>query len=200
MSKPSVAVIDHGMGNLHSVARALEEAGAAVYLSAGDDLERADAVCVPGQGIFGRCMIRLRDTGLSDRLRGWLEEERSYLGICLGMQILFDESEERGPVRGLGVVPGTVRKIPATVRVPHIGWNTIEPAPTRNPSREVEYFYFDHSFAAYPSEPQVVAAWCEHGDRWAAAVQLGRALAVQFHPEKSGKVGIDFLRGWVTSL
>lgn len=199
MSKPSVVVIDHGMGNLRSVSRALEAAGAAVSVSAGENLEGADAVCVPGQGIFGRCMSRLQESGLSDGLRTWLAEERGYLGICLGMQILFDVSEERGPVRGLGVVPGAVRRLPSIVPVPHIGWNTVEVAQPQS-SGEVEYFYFDHSFAAYPSEPHVVTAWCEHGDRFAAAVRHGSALAVQFHPEKSGRTGIDFLRGWVSSL
>ena len=199
MTRPSVCVIDHGMGNLRSVSRALEEAGAAVSVSGGEGLSRADALCVPGQGIFGRCMTRLENSGLSDAIQDWLGANRSYLGICLGMQILFDESEERGPVRGLGLVSGAVRKLPSTVRVPHIGWNTVEGAP-QSSVEDVEYFYFDHSFAAYPSEPQFVAAWCEHGDRWAAIVRVGSALAVQFHPEKSGRTGIDFLRGWVTSL
>jgi imidazole glycerol phosphate synthase glutamine amidotransferase subunit len=200
VTRPSVLVIDHGMGNLRSVSRALEEAGAAVSVTTGEGFESAHAVCVPGQGIFGRCMIALRESGLSDRLQEWLRDNGSYLGICLGMQILFDDSEERGPVSGLGVVPGAVRRLPPTVRVPHIGWNTVESTQKESSSGEVEYFYFDHSFAAYPSEPQFVTAWCEHGNRWAAAVRLGSALAVQFHPEKSGRTGIDFLRGWVTSL
>jgi glutamine amidotransferase len=198
MNGPSVVVIDYGMGNLRSVSRALAAAGASVSLSGDpDSLKGADAVCVPGQGIFGRCMTRLEDSGLGERLRAWLDQGRAYLGICLGMQILFDESEERGPVPGLGVLPGAVRRLPGSVRVPHIGWNTVDPSES---SDGVEYFYFDHSYAAHPSEPQVVTAWCEHGDRFAAAVRSGSALAVQFHPEKSGRNGIDFLRGWVTSL
>lgn len=189
-----VAVLDHGMGNLRSVAKALEVAGADVAVVAAPEAAgRARALCVPGQGIFGRCMENLARTGLAEAVRDWLESGRPYLGICLGMQILFESSEERGPIEGLGVVSGDVRRLRGDVRVPHIGWNEVAWAG----GGKDEYFYFDHSYAAHPVDDAIVSGWCEHGERFAAAVESGSATLVQFHPEKSGRAGIQFLRGWV---
>ena len=188
-----VAVLDHGMGNLRSVAKALEAAGGAVSITSRPaEIERHDAVCVPGQGIFGRCMARLRATGMDDLIRGWVQAERPLLGICLGMQVLFESSEERGPVAGLGVFGGRVTRIKGDVRVPHIGWNTVS-----GTSFQDEYFYFDHSFAVHPADESLVVGWCEHGERFAASVRSGPVMAVEFHPEKSGASGISLLRGWV---
>jgi glutamine amidotransferase len=181
----SVAVLDHGMGNLRSVAKALEAAGADVSVTAdGDVITRSDALCVPGQGIFGRCMTNV-PTGL---IEDWIGSDRPYLGICLGMQILFERSEEGG--EGLGILDGEVTRIRSDVRVPHIGWNTVGE----------RYFYFDHSYAAHPSDDGIVAGWCEHGERFAAWVERGALTGVQFHPEKSGTEGIGLLREWVGRL
>jgi glutamine amidotransferase len=175
------------MGNLRSVAKALEAAGADVRLVAGPaEADGADALCVPGQGIFGRCMTALAASGFSETIRSWIESERPFLGICLGMQVLFDSSEEGG-VRGLGVLRGEVRRLPDGVTVPHIGWNTVGDT----------YYYFDHSFAAFPEDAGIVSGWAEHGERFAAAVRSGSLLGVQFHPEKSGRDGIALLRSWV---
>lgn len=185
-----VAVLDHGMGNLRSVQKALEAAGAQAEIT--DDaatVDAADALCVPGQGIFGRCVENLGASGLDARILAWIAAGRPYLGICLGMQVLFDSSEERGPVSGLGVLRGTVVRLPASVRVPHIGWNTVGG----------DYFYFDHSYAAEPEDPAIVSGWADHGRRWAARIDTGSILGVQFHPEKSGRAGIDLLRGWLES-
>ncbi|MDQ3645657.1 MAG: imidazole glycerol phosphate synthase subunit HisH [Actinomycetota bacterium] len=190
----SVGVVDHGMGNLRSVARALEAAGATVTLSAEPiELEGKDALCVPGQGIFGRAMSNLVDGGLAPMLHAWIASDRPLLGICLGLQLLFDESDERGPVAGLGVIPGRVAALqPAPgLSVPHIGWNAVE---ERGAER---YFYFDHSYVVVPTDASVVAGWCEHGRRFGAAVRTGSILGVQFHPEKSGAAGIDLLKGWL---
>ena len=178
------------MGNLRSVAKALEAAGASVQVTgAPEEIESADALCVPGQGIFGRCMQNIDLKGLSDLIRGWVADERPYLGICLGMQVLFDTSEESGGFKGLGILRGDVRKLPADrVRVPHIGWNTVG----------AEYMYFDHSYAVHPADESIVSGWCEHGARFAAQVETDSMLCVQFHPEKSGKTGIDLLRKWVS--
>jgi len=190
-----VVVLDHGMGNLRSVSKALETAGARVEVTA--DKGRvlgSDALCVPGQGIFGRCMSAMTRDGLGDLVREWIGDGRPYLGICLGMQILFESSEEKGPVPGLGIVGGQVLRLPSSVRVPHIGWNKVLPEPDRSDG----YFYFDHSYAVRPAEDGVVAGWCEHGGRFAAVVRSGSVLAVQFHPEKSGVSGIEFLKGWVS--
>jgi glutamine amidotransferase len=182
-----VAVLDYGMGNLRSVAKALEAAGGDVIVTrAADEIDRADALCVPGQGIFGRCMDNLAASGNDGVVASWIEAGRPYLGICLGFQILFDYSEEN-ETKGLGLVPGSVRRLPSRVTVPHIGWNTVGD----------EYFYFDHSFAVHPDDESIVTGWCEHGGRWAAMVRTGSALAVQFHPEKSGRAGIDLLKGWL---
>jgi imidazole glycerol phosphate synthase glutamine amidotransferase subunit len=175
------------MGNLRSVAKALEAAGARVSLTSEPSAaEDADGLCVPGQGIFGRCMTALGRSGFDDLVRGWIEARRPFLGICLGMQVLFESSEEGG-VAGLGVLPGEVRKLPDRVTVPHIGWNTVGDT----------YYYFDHSYAVFPADDSVVAGWAEHGERFAATVRTGSIVGVQFHPEKSGRDGIALLREWV---
>lgn len=175
------------MGNLRSVAKALEAAGARVTLTP-DPQEAAscDALCVPGQGIFGRCMTALGDSGFEELVRSWIGDGRPFLGICLGMQVLFEASEEGG-VQGLGILGGEVRRLPDDVTVPHIGWNTVGDT----------YYYFDHSYAAFPADDSVVAGWAEHGARFAATVRKGSILGVQFHPEKSGRDGIALLREWV---
>lgn len=208
-----VAVVDHGMGNLRSVAKALEAAGASVSIEGEPDaLDSADAVCVPGQGIFGRCIDNLSHSGLDEKLGDWLRAARPYLGICLGMQILFETSEERGPVAGLGVLGGKVTLLGSSsvgsatagpdglngfsrLRIPHIGWNTVAARGQKD-----EYFYFDHSYAVRPADDSIVTGWCEHGDAFAAAIRNDATTAVQFHPEKSGAAGIEYLRGWVKSI
>ncbi len=183
-----VAVLDHGMGNLRSVAKALEAAGADATVTAEPaEIRGSDALCVPGQGIFGRCMTNLNERNLTDVVREWVADDKPYLGICLGMQVLFTASEEQGGHDGIGIFGGVVTKLPPTVRVPHIGWNEVAG----------EYFYFDHSFAAHPEDESIVAGWCEHGARFAAEIRRGSLLGVQFHPEKSASAGIKLLEGWL---
>jgi glutamine amidotransferase len=185
-----VGVLDHGMGNLRSVQKALEVAGAeAVVTSDVATIESVDALCVPGQGIFGRCIDNLRASGLAGTVASWVEAGRPYLGICLGMQILFESSEERGPIEGLGILGGRVVRLSGDVRIPHMGWNTVNG----------EHFYFDHSYAVRPEDDGIVAGWSDHGGRWAARIETGSILGVQFHPEKSGRAGIDVLQRWLTS-
>jgi len=176
------------MGNLRSVAKALEAAGADVEVSADPSvIDRSDKLCVPGQGIFGRCAANLRTAGLDRVISDWIADGRSYLGICLGMQVLFDTSEEHGPVPGLGLLAGAVVKIGSGVRIPHIGWNEVGD----------EYYYFDHSYVVQPADPTIVTDWCEHGQRFAASIATGPILGVQFHPEKSAAAGLALLEGWV---
>jgi imidazole glycerol phosphate synthase glutamine amidotransferase subunit len=176
------------MGNLRSVAKALEATGAEVVVtSERDDIMSRDALCVPGQGIFGRCIARMERDGFDDLIKEWIANERPFLGICLGLQVLFDDSEENPDHAGLGILRGRVTRLPATVTVPHIGWNTVGD----------EYFYFDHTYAAHPADTSVVEGWCEHGEAFAALVRSGSILGVQFHPEKSGCAGIGLLKGWV---
>lgn len=194
-----VAVLDHGMGNLRSVAKALEAAGAETVVTSDPRRARAaGALCVPGQGVFGRCIESMTSTGLDDLVRGWVSEQRPLLGICLGLQVLFESSTEGGGYAGLGLLGGTVRRIEGGIRIPHIGWNTLTGNGADASPRP--YFYFDHSYAAFPSDPSIVSGWCEHGERWAASVTTGPILAVQFHPEKSGREGISLLRSWVEEL
>jgi glutamine amidotransferase len=182
-----VAVLDHGMGNLRSVAKALEEAAADVAVtSRHHEIESCDALCVPGQGIFGRCMSNIKRARTDELIADWIAADRPYLGICLGMQILFEASEEESS-EGLGILAGRVTRLPSSVRVPHIGWNEVNG----------EHYYFDHSYAVHPVEESIVAGWCEHGERFAAWVEAGTTTAVQFHPEKSSRVGIGLLRRWV---
>lgn len=192
-----VAVLDYGTGNLRSVAKALEGAGVDVVVTAEHDvIRRTHALCVPGQGIFGRCMATLSSTGLDDFVRTWIEKARPYLGICLGLQVLFETSEEPGePSKGLGVFEGSVERLPAGVRVPHIGWNEV-----RGEDVEADYFYFDHSYAPQPQDRSIVKGWCEHGVRFAAWIESGPVSAVQFHPEKSSRAGIELLETWIGSL
>jgi glutamine amidotransferase len=183
-----IAVVDHGMGNLRSVARALETAGADVTVTSDrSEMERADGLCLPGQGIFGRCIEAIGTSALADLIARFVERDRPFLGICLGMQILFDSSEEDDSP-GLGIIAGKVTRLPPTVSVPHIGWNTVGN----------EYYYFDHSYAAHPADQGIVSGWCEHGDRFAAILGRGTMLACQFHPEKSGRAGIALLSAWLS--
>jgi glutamine amidotransferase len=203
-----VAVLDLGMGNLHSVAKALVAAGADVAVTSRPaDLDGCDGLCVPGQGIFSMCAERLITSGADEVVRTWIAEERPYLGICLGMQVLFDSSDEGNPNSalggtisgppargGLGVLGGRVTRLPATVTVPHMGWNTVDG--TDGPG---EHYYFDHSYACHPANESIVRGWCDHGERFAAWIQQGSATAVQFHPEKSGRAGIDLLKRWVAT-
>ncbi|MDP9069083.1 MAG: imidazole glycerol phosphate synthase subunit HisH [Actinomycetota bacterium] len=185
-----VAVLDHGMGNLRSVAKALEAAGATVTVTKRpEDIEASDGLCVPGQGIFGRCMANLAERDLADLVRAWVSDDRPYLGICLGMQVLFSSSEEGGHHEGMGLIEGSVTKLPDTVRVPHIGWNEVSG----------QYFYFDHSYAAHPTDESIVTGWCEHGESFAAEIRRGSIVGVQFHPEKSARAGIALLEGWVAA-
>jgi glutamine amidotransferase len=197
-ASPAVAVLDHGMGNLRSVAKALEAAGARVTVTAENDaIGRCDALCVPGQGIFGRCVSALQASGLDEHVREWVSGDRPFLGICLGMQVLFGSSDE-GDEPGLGIFEGHVARLPASVRVPHIGWNEVEPVGSGTVERQ--YFYFDHSFAVAQTQPSTVSAWCDHGIRFAASIETGSLLGVQFHPEKSGRAGIRLLRRWMEKV
>lgn len=190
-----VAVLDYGMGNLRSVAKALEAAGVRATITSDQAaIAGSDGLCVPGQGIFGRCMTNLRRAGMDEVLREWIAQQRPYLGICLGMQVLFDRSEESGSRDGLGILNGTVTRLPDVVRVPHIGWNVVV---SNDSGEDGAHYYFDHSYAVHPADETIVAGWCSHGDRFAAWVEKDSVTAVQFHPEKSSRKGIALLSEWV---
>jgi glutamine amidotransferase len=203
VSGPAIAVLDYGIGNLRSAEKALGHLGADAALTDDPQAVRdARGVVLPGVGAFGACMRALRASGLEPVAREAATDGRPFLGVCIGMQMLFDGSEENPDVPGLGVVGGMVTKLPATERLPQIGWNTVE---RQNGSRllaglpEPPWLYFVHSFAPEPTDDAVVAGWTEYGRRFASAIECGPLWATQFHPEKSGDAGLALLRNFVTA-
>jgi glutamine amidotransferase len=198
-----IAVVDYGIGNLRSAEKALQHLGADARLTAIDaDIADADAVVLPGVGNFGACMHALRASGLEAVTVDAATDGRPFLGICVGMQMLFDGSEESPDVAGLGVVPGRITRLPETVRLPQMGWNTLEPqgvARLLTGLPDPAWCYFVHTFAPEPDDDAVVAAWCDYGRRFAAAIERGPLWATQFHPEKSGDVGLAMLGNFVAA-
>ncbi len=199
-----IAVVDVCSGNLRSVERAIAQVGGDVVVTRDADVvRRADKVVVPGQGAFGVFMRGLVERGLGDALREAIASGRPYFGICLGMQVLFDESEEQGPCAGLGVIAGRVVRLRPTdplIKVPHIGWNQLafhRTDPMLDGIAEGAYVYFDHTYYAEPSDPALVTLDAEHGIRLTAAVRRDNVFACQFHPEKSQTVGLQILRNFV---
>jgi len=207
---PSVVVMDYGSGNVRSAQRALIRAGADVTVTSDVQLcENADGLVVPGVGAFQACMNGINAVNGGRTIGRRLAGGRPVLGICVGMQVLFDRGREHGvDAEGLGEWPGVVEALDAPV-LPHMGWNTVEPAASSAlfAGVESERFYFVHSYAVTRWElvthgrtkPPMVT-WAEHGDRFVAAVENGPLSAVQFHPEKSGDAGAQLLRNWVESL
>ena len=199
-----IAVVDYGIGNLRSAEKALQHVGADARLTTeAEVIGSADAVVLPGVGNFGACMRALRASGLEAATRAAATDGRPFLGICVGMQMLFDGSDESPGVEGLGLVAGRITRLPATVRLPQMGWNTLE----RNPEsrlvaglRDPAWCYFVHTFAPDPADEGDVAAWCDYGRRFAAAVERGPLWATQFHPEKSGDVGLALLANFVDAV
>lgn len=210
MNRPRVVVFDYGSGNVHSVVKALEAAGAAVELSADKQKAlEADGLVIPGVGAFEAVASALRAAGGAQIVDKRLAGSRPVLGICVGMQVMFDTGSERGSTTaGLGEWPGTVDELHAEI-LPHMGWNTVQAAENSVlfDGIEDERFYFVHSFAAHqwliesqPPYPDARLTWSTHGERFLAAVENGPLSATQFHPEKSGEAGIRLLRNWVKSL
>jgi glutamine amidotransferase len=200
----SIAVVDSGSGNLRSVERALAHVGGAPVLTSDPDVVRhADRVVVPGQGAFADCMAAMARTGLGEAVREVVRAGRPYLGICLGLQILFDGSEEHGPVAGLGILPGRVVKFrPSVGKVPHIGWNQVRGAaaePLLAGVPDGAHFYFIHSYLAQPADLGAVALTCDYGGDFCAAVRVDNLFACQFHPEKSQAMGLRLLSNFVQS-
>jgi glutamine amidotransferase len=204
MSAPLIAVLDYGIGNLRSAQKALQRVGADARLTADPELVRtADGVVLPGVGNFGRCMEALRGAHLDRAALDAIASGRPFLGICVGMQMLFDRSDESPDVRGLGVVPGTVRWLPATVKRPQMQWNVLR---VERPSRlfaglgDEPWMYFVHSFHPVPDDADVVVATCDYGGPVVAAAERGNVAAVQFHPEKSARAGLALLANWAAAL
>jgi imidazole glycerol-phosphate synthase subunit HisH len=204
MSAPRIAVVDYGIGNLRSAEKALQHLDADARLTSDvRAIEAAEAVVLPGVGAFGACMQALRAAGLEAATKSAATDGRPFLGICIGMQMLFNGSDETPDVTGLGVVSGRVTLLPRTVRLPQMGWNTLDlSAGSRLGAHlpDPAWLYFVHSYAPEPEYDGVVAAWCDYGRRFAAAVEDGPLWATQFHPEKSGDVGMRMLRNFVEAV
>ena len=202
-----IAVIDYGMGNLRSVQKSLEFVGAKVVVTHDPDLIlNADSVVLPGVGSFKDCMSNLKELNLIDPIRKFIDGGKPFLGICLGLQVLFEESEEYGPVAGLGILPGKVvkfsRNISETkngqlIKVPHMGWNKIE-VKKKEPLFEnidviAPYFYFVHSYYVVPKDKNMVATVTNYGIEFVSGIQYRNIYAFQFHPEKSQTMGLALL-------
>ena len=200
-----IAVIDTGICNLRSVTKALEAVGASprvVRSPAEVTAAGAAGLVLPGVGALRDCVASLRESGLADTVRAWIAADRPFLGVCLGMQALFEQSEE-GNIAGLGIFPGEVVRFrrPPEFKIPHMGWNTVEFTQGRSPlaaglAAAGEAFYFVHSFHCVPAEADLVLAECDYGGKFCAAIARGNVFATQFHPEKSQAKGLAIYRNF----
>ncbi|HTY16550.1 MAG TPA: imidazole glycerol phosphate synthase subunit HisH [Myxococcota bacterium] len=211
----TAAVVDYGAGNLRSVSKALERSGLAVDVTADPGaVRRADAVVLPGVGAFRDARQSLADKHLDDAVRAGIDAGRPYLGLCLGLQFLYDEADEHGCSPGLGILRGRVERFPDVAAdgrrllVPHIGWNEVryEKRGARNPMLaalpERDHYYFVHSYRPVPADAATVVGWTDYGGAFASAVATERIFAVQFHPEKSQSAGkrlLDAFARWVAA-
>jgi glutamine amidotransferase len=197
-----IAILDYGMGNLRSVAKAVERVGGRPEIvSSPAEAMGADALVVPGVGAFGACMAGLRATGLDGAIAAFARAGRPVFGVCLGMQVLFDGSEE-GSGEGLRLIPGVVKRLAGPVKVPHMGWNNVEwtaDHPYTGGVPSGAWFYFVHSFAV-EARPRDTVGVTEYGYRFSAAVAAGSVFATQFHPEKSGQAGLALYEAFVKEV
>ena len=197
-----IAVLDYGIGNLRSAEKALQKVGADAKLVADPkEASAADAMVLPGVGAFGRCMESLRASGLDEVACDGIRAGKPFLGICIGMQMLYEGSEEDAEVAGLGMLPGAVRRLPEGVKHPQMQWNVLQPLKPGSPLlaglTAPAWAYFVHSYA--PDASDDVVATCDYGGSVVAAVERGRLWATQFHPEKSGAVGLRLLTNFVAA-
>lgn len=200
--RPLIAVLDYGIGNLASASKALIHEGADARLTADPGLVReAAAVVLPGVGAFGACVDALRRTGLEGPTLDAVGSGRPFLAICVGMQMLFEKSEEDPRAAGLGVIPGRIRRIPAGVKHPQMQWNVLHLGDRGDPMfaglGDEPWMYFVHSYHGVPDEPGDVVATCDYGGELGAAFRRQNVFATQFHPEKSAVAGLRLLRNFV---
>jgi glutamine amidotransferase len=202
VTRPLIAVLDYGIGNLHSAQKALERGGADARLTADPSvIADADGVVLPGVGAFGACMDALRSSGLEEPAHAAAASGRPFLGICVGMQMLFSASEEDADAKGLDIIPGLVRWIPAGPKIPQMQWNRLDYALPDDPMFKglgpEAWVYFVHSLHGVPDDPAAVAATVEYGATINAAFRRDNVFAVQFHPEKSSSPGVRLLTNFV---
>lgn len=192
-----IAIIDYGMGNLRSVFKGFEKVGVkAAVASNPAQVDTADGVVLPGVGAFADAMANLRSTGMDSAIYRALAAGKPFLGICLGLQLLFETSEEWGVSKGLGVLPGRVRRLPEGLKIPHMGWNQLEikrSDPLLAGIPEHSSFYFVHSYFVDPAEEDLALALSEYGKHFVCVVGKGKVYGIQFHPEKSSTLGLKIL-------
>lgn len=200
-----IAIIDYGVGNLFSVEKAFVRLGADVVVTSDAGIiEKANKVVLPGVGAFGDCMKNLGASGLIPTIYAAIAAGKPLFGICVGLQILFEGSEESPEAKGLGIFKGQVKKINAAgLKIPHMGWNSLLLTEAKQQIRlfanlpETAYVYFVHSFHAVPEEPKIITAYTEYGQRLTAAIARDNIQATQFHPEKSGDIGLTILQNFI---
>jgi len=194
-----ITIVDYQMGNLRSVQKAIERVGGTARISSDpEEIAAAEKLILPGVGAFGDAINELRQRGLERPIRSFIDSGRPFLGICLGLQLLFERSYEHGDHQGLGVLRGEVVQfqLPPEYKVPHMGWNSVrrkEVAPLFDEINDGDHFYFVHSYYVVPVDPNVVALQCDYGGAFCAAVHQGNVYATQFHPEKSQRNGLALL-------
>ena len=201
-----IAIVDYGVGNLYSVEKAFAKFSDDVILTqSADVIDKADKVVLPGVGAFGDCMKNFKASGLMDAVMRAVKNNKPVMGICVGLQIMFEGSEESPDVKGLGIFKGMVRKINAPgLKIPHMGWNSL----TINENTHVDinlfknirkspYVYFVHSYHAVPEDKSIILATSVYGEEITAAVGKNNVIATQFHPEKSGDIGLSIIKNFV---
>ena len=196
-----VAIIDYGAGNLHSVKNALDFLGAKSIITKNkDEILSADHIILPGVGSFGDAMECINNSGLTDTICKAADGSRPFLGICLGLHLLFEKSEESPEANGLGIFKGSVVKIPdCGLKIPHIGWNSIKLAKeSRILPDSNEFMYFVHSYYIKPLDDDIVSSHTVYGEKLAVSIESGNVFAVQFHPEKSGDAGLSILKKFIS--
>ena len=196
-----IALLDYGAGNVRSVINAIESLGEKVsVVGSGEDIMAAEKLVFPGVGNFGSMMEILQSKGYVEPLKAYLQSDRPFLGICLGLQALFEETEEAPGIQGLGIIPGRVKRFDIDLAVPHIGWNGIN---VKQPSRifkelgRDDKFYFVHSYHVVPEDDALVLTTTDYGYAFVSGIQKGNIIATQFHPEKSGAAGLRILRNFL---
>ena len=218
MTVPRIVILDYGMGNLHSVRKAFETCGCTAALSrSAEEIQGCDALVVPGVGSFGDCVSNLSRRGLREAIVAHIRSGKPYLGLCLGLQILFSSSDESPGIQGLGLLRGRVRRFTHELKIPHMGWNTLAFSPARaaegsrsRPAPGIDegcplfrgieegaYVYFVHSYYPEPAEREIIAATTDYGVTFASALWCGAVMATQFHPEKSQRVGLAMIGNFI---
>jgi glutamine amidotransferase len=195
-----ILIVDYGMGNLRSVSKALEKVGFRVKVSSDpEDVKKANAIALPGVGAFKDAVENLRRMGLYGEIIRHIERGKPYFGICLGLQLLFEKSYEFGEAKGFGVVEGEVVLLPTSVKVPHIGWNQLwkkKPSSLLEGIKDGEYVYFVHSYHVVPKKKDIILTTTDYGIDFVSSIEYENIFAVQFHPEKSQKVGLKILENF----